>query len=397
MENTNFVENKPQVTAPEKKNSSGNGLKIAAFIIAIFALLISAGSAFLSVVAIYNSDSRNNSAAFTNEFSSGLDSNSANFTEGSIADVANSVSKSVVSILTETKSTSYNFFYGATESTGAAAGTGIIVSPDGYVLTNKHVIDSATKIYVVLDDGTVFSDVSLLAVDPLNDVAFLKINGAENLTAATLGDSKTISTGQQVIAIGNALGQYQNTVTSGIVSGTGRSLVASDESYQNAESLTDMIQTDAAINSGNSGGPLVNAAGEVIGINTAVAEANGIGFAIPISSVKGMLKSLLETGEAKRAYIGVSYASLDAATAIENNLPTTYGAYVSSVVSGSPAEKAGLKKGDIIIAVDNIKIGANSSLGTLLGEHTVGETVTLTYLRGSDQSSASLTLAEYKN
>lgn len=380
------TQNKPQKT--------GNGFKIAAFIIAIFALLISLANTAACVL-FFLSHNTMSSTVFTDEFS-GLDSNSANFVEGSVADVANSVSKSVVSIVTETKTKSYSFFYGQTESTGAAAGTGIIVSEDGYVLTNKHVIDSATKIYVVLDDGTVYKDVSLLGIDPLNDVAFLKINNAENLTAAKLGDSKTISTGQQVIAIGNALGQYQNTVTSGIVSGTGRSLTATDSSYSNAESLTDMIQTDAAINSGNSGGPLVNAAGEVIGINTAVADANGIGFAIPISSVKGMLNTLLSTGEVKRAYAGVEYASIDAATAIENNLPSTSGAYISNVISGSPADKAGLKKGDIIIAVDNHKVGENASLGTLLGEHSAGDTVAITYIRDNNQASANLTLTEYK-
>ena len=156
-----------------------------------------------------------------------------------------------------------------------------------------------------------------------------------------------------------------------------------------------MIQTDAAINSGNSGGPLVNAAGEVIGINTAVSDGNGIGFAIPISAVKGMLKSILETGKAKRAYAGIQYQSIDATTAIENNLSVTAGAYVSDVIKGSPAESAGLKKTDIIIAVDGVEIGANRSLGTLLGEHTVGDSVSLVVLRNNQNVSLTLTLTEY--
>ncbi len=379
-------------TNPKK---SGNGLKVAAFILALFALFISAGNALLNIALIYGNNGQAQVTNFTNEFS-GKDSNSANFTEGSIADVANSVSESVVSIITETKTTGTNFWGQTQTSTGAAAGTGIIVSDDGYILTNKHVIDSATKIYIVLNDGTVYNNVSLIATDPLNDVAFLKINDASNLTPAKIGDSKTISTGQQVIAIGNALGQYQNTVTAGIISGTGRSLVATDQSYQNAESLTDMIQTDAAINSGNSGGPLVNAVGEVIGINTAVSDANGIGFAIPIASVKGMLNTLLSSGEAKRAYAGVEYTNIDASTALSNNLDSTFGAYVSNVVKNSPAEKAGLKQGDIILAVNSFKIGANSSLGTLLGEHSVGETVALTVKRGGEEATLNLTLAEYK-
>ena len=376
--------------AKSDKPKFGKGIAITALVFSILALIgVILNLLMTGGLALYLGSDGNRNYTFS------LDSNSANFTEGSIADVASKVSGSVVSILTEVKTTSYNFFGYSSESTGAAAGTGIIISSDGYVLTNKHVIDSATKIYVVLDDGTVYKNVELVATDPLNDVAFLKVPNASNLSSATLGDSKTITVGQQVIAIGNALGQYQNTVTSGIISGTGRSLVATDSNYQSAESLTDMIQTDAAINSGNSGGPLVNAAGEVIGINTAVSDANSIGFAIPISSVKGMLKSLLETGKASRAYIGVQYENIDASLAIEEDLASTSGAYVNSTVKGSPAESAGLKKGDIILAVDGVKIAANTSLGTLLGEHSVGDTVHLTVLRSGSELDLAVTLAEY--
>ncbi|MBR3256733.1 trypsin-like peptidase domain-containing protein [Candidatus Saccharibacteria bacterium] len=397
IESTSEQEKKPEPATNEqpKSKSDKNGLKVAAFILALFAIILSVANCGL--LGIVLSQKSLTPTTFVNEFSSSPDGNSQQFAEGSIAEVSNSVSDSVVSILTEVKTTSMNFWGQTQTSTGAAAGTGIIVSSDGYVLTNKHVIESATKIYVVLDDGTVYKDVTLIATDPLNDVAFLKVNNVSDLKPATLGDSKTITTGQQVIAIGNALGQYQNTVTSGIISGTGRSLVATDSNYQNAESLTDMIQTDAAINSGNSGGPLVNAAGEVIGINTAVSDGNGIGFAIPISCVKGMLRTLLETGSAKRAYIGVEYTNIDASIALENNLDSTFGAYVSNVVSGSPAEKAGLKSGDIILAVDGIKIGANSSLATLLGEHSVDDTITLVIKRGGEEQQLSLKLVEYKS
>ena len=184
----------------------------------------------------------------------------------------------------------------------------MIVTKDGYVLTNKHVVDGSNTIKVVLDSGETYDKVKLIGTDPLNDVAFLKIDGVDDLPIVKLGDSKTIHAGQQVIAIGNALGQYQNTITQGIISGTGRSLTAYSSDYSSSENLSDMIQTDAAINSGNSGGPLVNAAGEVIGINTATtSEADGIGFAIPISSVKGMLKNIINNGSASRAYIGVYY------------------------------------------------------------------------------------------
>ncbi|MBR3319786.1 trypsin-like peptidase domain-containing protein [Candidatus Saccharibacteria bacterium] len=379
-----------QVANTAQAKSKPGPLAITGFILAILALILTCVNSYF----IYSALGSRTANSYTQTFA--LDSNSANWTEGSIADVANKVAPSVVSIVTEVKTKSYSFFYGETESTGAAAGTGIIVSSDGYVLTNKHVIEGASKIYVVTDEGTVYRDVSLTGTDPFDDIAFIKINNVSDLPAATLGDSKTITVGQQVIAIGNALGQYQNTVTSGIISGTGRSLTATDSNYENEEVLSDMIQTDAAINSGNSGGPLVNAAGEVIGINTAVSSGNNIGFAIPISSVKGMLKTILETGEAKAAYAGVSYGNIDATTALENDLASTFGAYINNVIKGSPAEQAGLKKDDIILAVDGIKIGASTSLGTLLGEHAVGDQIELTVLRNSSKITLTLTLGEYK-
>ena len=332
------------------------------------------------------------------------DGNSANFAEGSIADVANKVSSSVVSILTETTVTSYNWFFQPENTTSAAAGTGIIVSADGYILTNKHVINGATTVSVVTDDGKTYDKVQVVATDPTNDIAFLKIADVTDLPVAKLGDSKTISVGQQVIAIGNALGQYQNTVTSGIISGTGRSLTASASDGSSSEELTDMLQTDAAINAGNSGGPLVNAAGEVIGINTAVsADGENVGFAIPISSVKGMLNSLLETGKAERSYIGVYYTTITPAVASAYNLPVTAGAYVYSaanytaVISGGPADKAGLKDKDIIVAINGTKIGNAGSVATLIGEYKPGDTVQFTVLRGGNEIAINITLGSYSS
>ncbi len=330
---------------------------------------------------------------------SGVDGNSANFVEGSIAEIAEKVSASVVSIVTSTKTT--NFFGQDYES--AAAGTGIIVTGDGYVLTNKHVINGATSITVILDDGTTYENVELAATDPLNDVAFLKIKDVSGLTAATLGDSKTLNVGQQVMAIGNALGQYQNTVTVGVVSGLGRSVTASDGSGYNTETLTDMIQTDAAINSGNSGGPLVNAAGEVVGINTATSTtAENMGFAIPISSVKGMLQQLIETGSAERTYLGVYVAEITPEMAKAYNLPVTSGAYLyspstySAIVKDSPAAKAGLKDKDIIKAVNGVEIGKAGTLTDLIGEYKPGDTVQLTVIREGNEIAVNVTLEGYK-
>lgn len=323
--------------------------------------------------------------------------NAIEFQEGSIADVANQVAPGVVSIVTEIRST--NFF--GQSSTGSAAGTGMIVASDGYVLTNKHVIEDANSVQIILDDGTTYDDVKLVGVDPLNDVAFLKINNVSDLPTVTLGDSKTVTAGQQVIAIGNALGQFQNTITSGIVSGTGRSITAASSDYSSSETLTDMIQTDAAINSGNSGGPLVNAAGEVIGINTAVADADGIGFAIPISSVKGMLKNIINNGEADRAYLGLYYLNITPDVATAYDLPVSTGAYVyssaqySAIIANGPAAKAGVKEKDIITAINGVKVGSSGSVSSLIGEYAPGDTVQLQILRGDREIALNVTLGSY--
>ena len=325
--------------------------------------------------------------------------NSLNFTEGSIASVANSVSKSVVSIVTSTTQRSLL----SSESSTTAAGTGFILSSDGYIATNKHVVSGANKIGVLLDDGTAFEDVELIGTDPLNDFAIIKIKNAKDLTPIKLGDSKTITAGQQVIAIGNALGAYQNSVTSGIISGKGRSLTATDSSRTQYETLSDMIQTDAAINGGNSGGPLLNAAGEVIGINTAYAsQGNNVGFAIPISSVKGIINSVLNGRGFERAVIGVRYVNLTPSIAKEKKLDVTHGALISSsknnsaIIPDSAGDKAGLKENDIITAVNGVEIGVAGSLSSLIGEYSVGDTVELTIVRNNKTENIKLTLAAYK-
>ena len=365
----------------------------AAIVISVLALALGAGGLGFGLAAYQKTSTP---LTFLN---SGVNGNSANFVEGSIAEIADKVSVSVVSIVTSTKTT--NFFGQDYES--AAAGTGIIVTSDGYILTNKHVINGATSITVVLDDGTTYEDVELVANDPLNDVAFLKIKDASDLTPATLGDSKTLSVGQQVMAIGNALGQYQNTVTVGVVSGLGRSVTASDGTGYNTETLNDMIQTDAAINSGNSGGPLVNAAGEVIGINTATStSAENMGFAIPISSVKGMLKQLVETGKAERTYLGVYSAEITPEVAKAYNLPVNSGAYLyssstySAIVKDSPAAKAGLKDKDIVTKVNGVEVGKAGTLADLIGEYEPGDTVQLTVIREGNEIAVNVMLEGYK-
>lgn len=316
--------------------------------------------------------------------------------ENSIAAVAEKVGPSVVSIVTQTQTSGYS---GSTS--GEAAGTGIIVSKDGYVMTNNHVIDGAKTVSVVDSAGNLYSDISIIGRDPLNDVAFLKIKSDKTFTPATLGSSSTIRTGQEVVAIGNALGQYSNSVTSGIISGTGRPVTASSDTGSSTESLTDLIQTDASINPGNSGGPLVNMAGQVIGVNTAIVQnANGIGFAIPINSTKGVLAGVLETGKISRAFLGVSYLTVTPDVARQYNLAVNVGAYVysdsgSAVGSGSPADKAGLKQGDVITKINDETVGTQGSLSTILGEYRPGDKITIVYLRDGKQNTVTLNLGTY--
>lgn len=320
--------------------------------------------------------------------------------EESIAAVAKTVSPSVVSILTTTQQVSryYNQSY---QQEGA--GTGMIVSPNGYILTNKHVIDGADSVTVVLPNGKTYDNVEVLGADPLNDVAFLKIKNVNGLPAITFGDSKTVRIGQTVIAIGNALGQYQNTVTSGIISGTGRPVMASTEgSSAGAESLTDLLQTDAAINSGNSGGPLLNLKGQVIGINTAMAQdAQSIGFAIPISATKGLLNHVIKTGKVERAYLGVQYVSINAQVKKQYNLSVDKGDYITadqgrSVQPNGPADKAGIKDGDIIVKVNDYKVGEIASVSSLVSEFEPGDKVVITVLRGGKELSMNVTLGAYQ-
>ena len=347
-----------------------------------FATFASLVAVALSGTALYYAYNRPTTSIFHS--SNSASNNAATFAEGSISEIANSVSKSVVSIITNT-STTGSFFTGQVSQ---AAGTGFILSSDGYIATNKHVVANATKIGVILDDGSTYEDVELIGTDPINDFAIIKIKDVKDLTPIKIGDSKTTNIGQQVVAIGNALGTYQNSVTSGIISGKGRSLTASDSSRTTYETLSDMIQTDAAINGGNSGGPLINAAGEVIGINTAYAsQGNNVGFAIPINSVKGIMAGVLKDGKFERAVLGVRYQTITPLIAKEKKLDVTAGAYVkgsnnaSAVIKGSAGDKAGIKDGDIVTAVNGTKIGTAGSLGSLIGEYAVGDTVKLEVYR----------------
>lgn len=361
-------------------------------IVSIFGAVILLGLGTIGGAAI----NRYFSSNATPSLSSDADGNTTvTSQEGTIAAVAEKVGPSVVSIVTQTRSSA-----SSSSASSEAAGTGIVVSKDGYVLTNNHVLESATSVSVVDSEGNLYEDVTIIGRDPLNDVAFLKIKSDKTFTAASIGSSSTIRTGQQVVAIGNALGQYSNTVTSGIISGTGRPVTASSGST--TESLTDLIQTDASINPGNSGGPLVNMAGQVIGINTAIVEdANGIGFAIPINATKGMLAGVLETGKVSRSYLGVNYLTITPDVAREYDLPVRTGAYIhvsgngNPVVSGGPADKAGLKDGDIITKINSETLGTNGGLSSILGQYRPGDKVTMTILRDGKEQTISVELGAY--
>ena len=319
--------------------------------------------------------------------------------EADLAELVEKTSPTVVSIVTSQVS-GQGFFQQEVEG----AGTGIVISEDGYILTNKHVISEARSVQVVMSDGTRHSDVTVVGSDPLNDIAFLKIKNVSDLKVATLGDSGAMRVGQDVIAIGNSLGQYQNTVTSGIVSGLGRPVTAaSSELNSRVESLTDLLQTDAAINPGNSGGPLINSAGQVVGINTAIAaDAQGIGFAIPINAAKGMIRGVIANGKVEKAYLGVQYVAITPDVRTQYKLSVDQGALVrsgsgSAVESNGPADKAGIKDGDIITKVNEKYVGKQGGLGSLVAEFMPGEKVTLTIIRDGKEQQKTLTLGAYKS
>lgn len=319
-----------------------------------------------------------------------------------INEIARTVGPSVVSVnvTSQTGGGIQSLFGGNQADSQESAGTGVIIDAKGIIMTNRHVVPAGTStVSVTLSDGTELDSVEVIGrtneSDSL-DVAFLRVKDAKGKTlkAATLADSSKVQVGDKVVAIGNALGQFQNTVTSGIISGYGRSVQAGDSSGNSIESLQNLFQTDAAINPGNSGGPLVNTSGEVVALNTAVAgDAQNIGFAIPINDLQGLIKSVLATGKLLRPYLGVRYLSLTDDYAYQLNLKTSRGAYIytsrtgAAIVSGSPAEKAGLKEKDVITKIDDTKIDENNSLTSALGRHSVGDTVTLTIVRdGKEQS-----------
>ena len=277
-------------------------------------------------------------------------------------------------------------------------GSGFIFDSNGWILTNKHVVEGADEISVKLNDSRVFSG-RVYGIDTLTDLAIVKID-ATGLPAATIGSSEELELGQLAIAIGNPLGNFENTVTTGVVSGLGRQIQAGDSTGTTSEQLNNLIQTDAAINPGNSGGPLINSAGQVIGINTAVnQDAQGIGFAIPISVARPIAELALAGKPIERPWIGVYYKMVDAQVAKDLGLSVDHGVLIDKPVSGapavfagSPADEAGLVEGDIVVAVDGEAVDAEHDLSTRILPHLPGDTVTLSVVRDGRTLEVAVTL-----
>ena len=284
--------------------------------------------------------------------------------------------KNVNSTVGITTQVTTNYWGYTTQS--AASGSGFIYSSDGYILTNFHVIESASSIKVTLYDGTSY-DAKLVGYDESNDIAVLKID-AKNLAPVTIGDSDNLNVGDSVIAIGNPLGELTFSLTSGAVSALDREVTMSNNVTMN------LIQTDCAINSGNSGGALFNLYGEVIGITNAKysgssgsgASIDNIGFAIPINSVRSIVDSIIEKGYVAKPYIGVMVADVSDEA---KNYGTPAGAAVASVTEGGPADKAGLQTNDIITAVDGTEISGKSDLSSIIADHAAGDKLTLSVYR----------------
>ena len=271
-------------------------------------------------------------------------------------------------------------------------GSGFIVSADGLIVTNKHVVagGAASQYKVSTKDGKEYT-VKQIWRDPVNDLAILKID-ASGLPVTTMGDSDGIQVGQFVVAIGTALGEFRDTVTTGVVSGLGRGITAGDSMGGMSEQLSNVIQTDAAINPGNSGGPLLNSAGQVIGVNVAVSQAGqNIGFALPINVVKGSLDTFNKTGRFDRAFLGVQYRSISKDVAILNDVPA--GAYVVSVVPSSSAADAGITRGDIITVFDGKRVTEQTGgLAQLLLTKKIGDKVNAELYRAGKTVNVTITL-----
>jgi 2-alkenal reductase len=279
-------------------------------------------------------------------------------------------------------------------SGGTSSGSGVIISESGYVITNNHVIEDAESLTVILANGDE-RPARVVGTDPFSDLAVLKVDG-ELPAVAELGNSDALKPGETVIAIGSPLGDFKNTVTTGVISATGRSLDSG-----NGYLLENLLQTDAAINQGNSGGPLVNLAGQVVGINTLIVRdsqasntvVEGLGFAVPSTSVRAVADQLIANGSVARPYMGIRYQTIDPAVARRYNLPVEWGVYIASIDPQGPAAQAGLQTGDIITQIGEFPLDENHPYLNALFHYAPGDTVTLKVARGAEILDFTLTFA----
>ncbi len=342
---------------------------------------------YMAQMAIPTASAAQPIAAITNPTAPSQPASTTNVTlkeDSAIIDAVRKVNPAVVTVINNL--TPQRTFRGTLAQT--ASGSGVVIDAKGFIVTNNHVVQGARSLQVIYSDGTKV-DATLVGTDAVMDIAVIKVNG--NVPAvAQFGDSNALEPGQVAIAIGSPLGDFRSTVTVGVVSALNRTV----------DQMQGLIQTDAAINNGNSGGPLVNSLGQVIGINTLVVRssnsgniAEGLGFAIPSNLVRDIANQLIATGQVQHPFIGVSYNAVDSTVAGQLGLKVTQGAVVMSVTSGSPAERAGLQQNDVITAIDGQKIDQDHSLVTVLFTHKSGDTVTLTINRNGAELQVKLTLA----
>ena len=388
----------PQDAQPPKKKKKVNGKRVARSAVALV-LAAAMGFAGGFVGAKFGGSGKvviqqvapSSTASSSGSADSGITAASSSGSSLTTEQVADLVSPSVVVITTEQVVYSQWSWYGQNQ-VESGAGSGVIISSDGYILTCAHVVDGASNITVTINDKDYTA--TLVGEDTTSDIAVIKID-ANGLTPATVGDSDGLKVGQNVMAVGNPLGELGGTVTGGMISALNRSVTIQGSSSVNTMSL---IQMDASVSPGNSGGGLFNMNGELVGIvnaKSSSSDAEGLGFAIPINDAIKVAQELLENGYVTgRPYLGITYLAVtDAQTASQLGV-NAYGVYVVEVVKGGPAEKAGLQAGDRIVSVDGTEIASKDDLGTLMQKHAAGDTLSITIARDGQMQTINVTLGE---
>jgi serine protease Do len=412
-ETENSIENAPQPATPSQAKRLGNGLVFSIVLISVLA------GGFSGYVGANLAAKKNGGLSFQGKTAVSEDS--------AIVDVVHKDSAAVVSIIISKNLNQIQpdpfsnpflfdpFFQnrnqpqatpkGSPQFQQTGAGSGFFISSDGLVLTNKHVVEDTEAKYTVLTQDGKKYDAKVLSVDPVNDLALVKVD-IHNAPTLIFADSSKIEIGQRVIAIGNSLGQYSNTVTTGIVSGIGRNITAGGAGV--SEQLEGVIQTDAAINPGNSGGPLLNIYGQVVGVNTAIDQQGQlVGFAIPANDAKRSVDSYAKNGKIVKPFLGVRYVIITPTVKDQNNLTVDNGAYVISgvdskgavspaVLPGSAADNAGIKEHDILTSVNGQQIDQNNSLASLIKQYNPNDKLTVTILRDKKIITVTIILGESK-